>query len=109
MADVYEGDRPYVFVSYAHVDSEVVLPIIEALDAAGYRLWYDEGIEWASEWPENIANHLYACSRFLAFMSHAAAVSDNCGDEIYYALNNRKPMLVAYIDDVELGEVNRGL
>ena len=42
---VYRGEKPYIFVSYAHVDSETVLPIAEELHKRGYRVWYDEGIE----------------------------------------------------------------
>ena len=41
----YEGNENYIFVSYAHKDSDRVIPIIEELDAAGFRIWYDSGIE----------------------------------------------------------------
>ena len=41
----YKGDRPFLFISYAHKDSERVLPIIRRLMAQGYRVWYDAGID----------------------------------------------------------------
>ena len=50
----YEGDEDYIFVSYAHKDSDFVLPIIDNLHDLGYRLWFDEGIEASAEWPEYI-------------------------------------------------------
>ncbi len=43
----YEGDSPYIFVSYSHQDSGRVIPILNALNGAGYHIWYDDGIPWA--------------------------------------------------------------
>lgn len=54
----YEGTQPYIFVSYAHKNDAAVLEIIGALQSRGFRVWYDEGIEAGSEWPESIASHL---------------------------------------------------
>lgn len=108
-AVVYKGDRPYIFVSYAHDDKAFVLPIVEALDEAGYRIWFDEGIERASEWPANIAKHINSCSRFLAFVSHASVLSAYCRREILFAINHEKEMLVAYVDDVGLDQIKPGL
>lgn len=99
---VYEGDLDYIFVSYAHKDASTVIPIIEALQARGYRVWFDSGIEAGSEWPENIAEHLDGCACFLAFMSEAASASHNCRREINRAIKLKKNTLVAFIDDVNL-------
>ena len=54
----YEGTQPYIFVSYAHKNDAAVLEIIGTLQSRGFRVWYDEGIEAGSEWPESIASHL---------------------------------------------------
>jgi hypothetical protein len=35
----------YVFASYAHADSAVVLPELARLTRLGVRVWFDEGIE----------------------------------------------------------------
>ncbi len=40
----YTGSEPYVFVSYAHEDSTVVLPELAWLHEQGINVWYDEGI-----------------------------------------------------------------
>lgn len=45
----YEGSENYIFVSYAHKDTEEVFPIMESLRRRGYRLWYDDGIAPGSE------------------------------------------------------------
>ena len=31
----YDGDKPYIFVSYAHKDADAVLPVIDALQKKG--------------------------------------------------------------------------
>lgn len=98
----YEGPEPYVFVSYSHKDSGRVLPILDAMHAAGYRVWYDEGIPWSSEWPAEIEKHLSACAVCLAFLSASAMESDHCRREIHVAATDKKPILPVYLEDVKL-------
>ena len=38
----YEGDEPFIFVSYAHDDALQVYEEMQALNEAGFRLWYDD-------------------------------------------------------------------
>ena len=45
----YEGDRPYIFISYAHANSPAVIEVVQELVERGFRIWYDEGIEVGSE------------------------------------------------------------
>lgn len=99
---VYEGDRPYIFVSYAHADRLAALPIIAALVAEGYRVWYDDGIELAEDYPEYIANHVYGCSCFVIFASRAWLASYWCNQVVRYALDLDKRILLIYLENVEL-------
>ena len=48
----YQGDEPYIFVSYAHEDSDAVYPEIEWLRDQGFNIWYDEGISPGASWRE---------------------------------------------------------
>ena len=98
----YEGNEPYIFVSYAHKDSNHVLPIITSLQAQGFRVWYDAGIEAGTEWPEYIAGRLDGCAVFLAFISEAALASQNCRREINFAIELQKEHLIIYMEDVKL-------
>ena len=100
----YEGTKPYIFVSYAHKDSEQVLPIFEALNQAGYRIWYDRGIPWSTEWADIIADHVEACTVCLAFHSEASKTSRNCREELYYALGEGKLVFSVFLDDVKLSK-----
>jgi len=98
----YEGSEPYVFISYAHKDTARVLPIIEALVARGFRVWYDAGIEAGTEWPDYIAKHLENAARVIAFLSPASMASFNCRQEINYAIDLNIPMLAVYLEELEL-------
>ena len=98
----YEGKKPYIFVSYAHKDSDRVFPILEELDRRGYRVWYDDGIAPGSEWPENIAQHLDGCSVTLAFISPNSIASANCRREVTFALSKRKPFLGIVLQPTEM-------
>lgn len=100
----YEGELPFIFVSYAHKNAEEVFPILERLNAEGFRIWYDEGIEWGTEWPQSIAEHLRRCSVCIAFHSNHSVNSPNCRQEINYALKQGKDILSIYLEDVILSD-----
>ena len=91
----YEGDQPYIFVSYAHKDSEIVLPVIRQLFELKYRVWYDEGIRPGSEWPLNVEQHLQRAAAVLVFVSKHSILSINCKNEIAKAPGNAKMILIS--------------
>ena len=96
---VYNGDKPYIFVSYSHRDSARVIPAIESMMERGYRIWYDQGIEAGSEWADNIARHLNNCFAFVAFTSANSVKSENCLDEIAFAKSKGKPSLMIFLEN----------
>jgi hypothetical protein len=98
----YEGNKPYIFISYAHKDSHLVYPILDDLTARGYRVWYDDGIIPGSEWAENIAQHLNDCAVTLAFISPNSIASDYCRREITFALSKKKPFLSIMLEPTDL-------
>ncbi|MFX0004842.1 MAG: tetratricopeptide repeat protein, partial [Promethearchaeota archaeon] len=50
----YEGDKPFIFVSYSHTDKLQVYPIIDYLNKKGIHIWYDEGIPISENWKKSI-------------------------------------------------------
>ena len=99
----YEGDKPYVFISYAHRDSELVMPYLEELQRRGYRFWFDKGIDPGAEfWPEVIGEHLTNASFVLLFMSKNAAASKNVRREIVFSQNENIPMVTVLLEETEL-------
>lgn len=98
----YTGNEPHIFVSYAHKDMNEVFQVIREMQNRGYRIWYDEGIDPASEWDQNIAEHVNSCSYMIAFISPNYIASQNCKDEISYARDLNKERLLVYLKDTRL-------
>ncbi|MEA4911008.1 MAG: TIR domain-containing protein [Oscillospiraceae bacterium] len=94
----YDGKEPFIFVSYAHLDSPAVLEIISRLFDGKYRLWYDEGIAPGSEWPHNIAQHLADSDTALIFLSANSLRSPNCENEVASAVHGQKNIIEVSLD-----------
>ena len=98
----YEGNEPYVFISYSHQDIERVMPILRRLNAEGFRIWYDDGIDPGTEWPESIAQHLSRSHVCMAFISQSSINSRNCRREINYALSKNMDFLYVVLEACEM-------
>jgi hypothetical protein len=61
-SEAYEGDEPFIFISYAHDDANRVYPIIKELYESGWDLWYDEGIKTTERYLPVISYHVKRCS-----------------------------------------------
>ena len=94
----YEGDEPFVFVSYAHKDADRVLPILRELGERGFRLWFDENIETGGKWTMEIMRHVKNCAVFLAFVTPSYAQSSFCEREATTAMNKEKTMIALYLE-----------
>ncbi len=100
--EIYEGDEPYAFVSYAHKDKASVYGIISDLQKLGIRIWYDSGIRAGEEWPEEIGTHLVGACLVLVMLSANAINSKYVRREINTADENNKRILTAVLDDCKL-------
>jgi len=100
--EAYTGSQPYIFISYAHRDADLVFPLIQTWHLAGYRLWYDEGIDPGNEWPEEIAAALEGCRQFIVFISSRSVNSKNVKNEINFALNLEKDFIAVHLEETEL-------
>lgn len=100
----YEGDEKYIFVSYAHVDSDRVAPVLERLNKAGFRIWYDEGINLGEDYSNVIARHIRRCAVCMMFHSVSSAVSQYCIWEVNYAAKKKRGMLSVYLEAAELSD-----
>ncbi len=98
----YDGDKPFVFISYSHRDIDRVWPIISQMNKNGYRVWYDDGIDPGTEWDEFIASKISDCDYFIGFMSANYIASDNCKDELNYARDQVDNRLLVYLEEVQL-------
>ena len=98
----YEGSEPYIFLSYAHKNTDMVMPIFKGLYREGFRIWYDAGTEPGTEWPEYIAEHLAGASCCICILTKEFLDSYNCRQEVNFALSKGIPVLSVYMEDVKL-------
>lgn len=89
----YEGDKPFLFVSYAHRDSDSVVDTIRVLHDRLWRVWYDEGIPAGGDWSFNIGRHMDGCMAVLLFLSENTMASPNCTSEARTAFQLGRPII----------------
>ena len=97
----YRGKDPYIFVSYAHKNAEMVFAEINRWNKQGYNVWYDEGIAPGNEWADEISDALEHCSLYVVFLTPDAVDSKNVRDEIYYALSIKLPIIAIYLEKAD--------
>jgi len=98
----YNGTDPYIFISYAHANAELIYPEIIRLKARGFNIWYDEGIAPGASWRDELAERLVECSVFVFFVTAQSVKSVNCNKEVSYALTRDRPILTIYLESVSL-------
>lgn len=103
----YRGNGKYIFISYAHSDSDRVFPEIKRFQDMGFNVWYDEGIGAGNEWLKDIVEHLDKCDLFIVFLTNRSVESRNVKKEIKFAINKEKDILPIYLDDID--EINMDL
>ncbi|MGN0261319.1 MAG: toll/interleukin-1 receptor domain-containing protein [Eggerthellaceae bacterium] len=95
-------ERPYAFISYSHRDSDRVVPVLDYLKQRGVAVWYDQGIEVGSEWPEFIAQALVGAQCVIAFITPNSVASQNCRREINFAISKGIDVVAAYLEPTDL-------
>lgn len=86
----YTGSEPFIFISYAHADRDIVFPIIELLQNNGYHVWYDEGLQYGNDWRDELEERIRCCHSFIFMQSARSVRSEYCKDEIYTADSEKK-------------------
>lgn len=104
--DSYVGSKDYSFICYSHADSHVVLAEIGWLNDLGLNTWFDRGLRAGVEWTEEIGSRIESADRLLFFASTRSIASRHCRNEIHYALEVGKPIVVVFLESAEL---TRGL
>jgi hypothetical protein len=100
--DACDPSGAFVFISYAHADKALAYPELLRIRSLGLRVWYDEGIEPGSEWPEAIANALKRATAFVVMITPRAVASRNVRNEINAALSWDKPFFAIHLAQTEL-------
>lgn len=95
----YSGTEPYVFVCYAHKDSDSVYSDLMQIHTKGIHFWYDEGISAGSAWRGEIATAIKGASKLLFYISENSLSSSHCLREVDYALSHDIEIIPVYLDD----------
>ena len=90
--DVYEGNEPYLFISYFHKDQQVMLSVKHILEENHIRYWYDNGLHSGDDWNMVITKHLKGATVYLLLLSPTSAESEYVKNELNFAMNHRVPI-----------------
>lgn len=94
--------KPYIFISYAHLDRDRVFPIITDLYESGYHIWYDEGLELGEDYYMQLEQHIKNCVVVLLFITeNSIKRTFVTRSEVQYAINDvDKRIILCYLDEV---------
>ena len=90
MTTAYQGDKPYVFLSYSHKDEELALSVIEYLQEHSFNVWYDESIHSGTQWEDVIIDKIANCSAMVFLATQNSLASDWCRQELNFAKEKGK-------------------
>ena len=100
--NAYQGNNPYVFVSYSHKDNEKVLDLIKLLKRKMCRIWYDEGLTPGGSWNDDLANHISKCECVIIIITNNSIQSQYVKSELNYAISLNKRIYPVFLENVEL-------
>lgn len=100
--EAYDGDDEYIFISYSHKDADAVFEELKKFKGEGYNIWYDQGIDVGVDWDDAIAEALEGCALFVCFISKNSLASDNVINEIKFADDENKDIVLIYFEDIQL-------
>jgi hypothetical protein len=100
----YAGADPFIFVSYSHLDSEIVYQAIEQLCAQYFRIWYDEGIKAGRIWSEVLDTKIKDACCVIAFVSPNSANSRHVANELSAAQRYGKQLFPIYLASTNVPE-----
>jgi hypothetical protein len=96
-------DKPYIFISHSTKDNEFTHNLAEQLRQAGFNTWVDvESIPEGSTWAREIEKGVEECQSLVVVMSKNARESEWVEREILLAMQLKKPVFIALIEDVTL-------
>jgi hypothetical protein len=92
-----------IFVSYAHKDIKQVKRILKEINSLGFDYWIDErNLQGGDRWTQVITEAILASDKFLLVMSAASMESDNIGQEVQIAFENKIKIIILKLEDVEV-------
>lgn len=93
----------YIFISHSAKDNEFTRMLADALSEDGFEVWVDfDDIGSGERWIQTIQNAIEDCAAMVVVMSRAARESEWVEREALLAMDLKKPIHTALIDDLPL-------
>lgn len=88
-----------IFISYAHEDKYIALPLYYRLCEQGYNVWIDEKLEPSEKYDKRITNAINSCKIFMPILS-SQVIADLKQDEFrYYRTEEWRQAQIRYNDE----------
>ena len=95
-------DKPFIFISYAHLDAYFVFQVLEGVSANGYNIWYDQGIEINTKWTDEIANAILASKAVIVFVTKSSMASHYVRSEVEFAVSKKVSVIPVYLESMDV-------
>jgi formylglycine-generating enzyme required for sulfatase activity len=82
----------HIFISYSHKDMAYAKKLVLALEQEGFTPWVDERLDYGSQWPLELQEHLDTCEAFIVLMTPSALASEWVQSELSRAKRKNKPI-----------------
>ncbi len=96
--ELYEGNEPYIFISYSHKNKNQIYEILWKLNARGVRYWYDDGIEKGKNWKSVVKQKLEDSASVWFFIDDNFFISDSIREEIAIVHEMKKDYVPVYFN-----------
>ena len=93
------GGPRHSFVSYSHVDAEIVGRLERDLEGLGWAAWCDRELSGGQRWWDGILDNIRQCDAFVFAMSASSLRSPACQRELEYATALGKPVLPVLVGE----------
>jgi len=94
---------PNIFISHSTKDNNTTEQIADILKKTAYDVWVDfESIRDGTRWVREIEAGIDGCDAIVVVWSKSAGQSEWVEKECLYALDSKKPMFIALVEDVRL-------
>lgn len=99
---IYEGNEPYVFISYAHEDDQAMKDIKSLFENFGIRYWYDQGLHSGDDWNSVIAERLFKSSACVVLLSPTSVKSVYVKNELSFAIAHEVPVHALKVKEFDI-------
>jgi formylglycine-generating enzyme required for sulfatase activity len=91
----------HIFISYSHKDSGYAHRLAKELEQKGFSVWIDDRIDYGTQWPRVIQEHLDDCSAFVVIMTPRSYQSDWVQNELSRAKRKGKKVFPLLLEGEE--------